>query len=35
MLDTTKYERQLNNYPKYITYEKTKKNNGANRKRYL
>jgi len=25
MLDTTKYERQLNNYPKYITYEKTKK----------
>ena len=25
MLDTTKYERQIDKYPKYITYEKTKK----------
>jgi len=25
MFDTTKYEKQLDNYPKYITYEKTKK----------
>jgi len=25
MLDTSKYERQLDNYPTYITYEKTKK----------
>ena len=25
MLDTTRYERQLNDYPKYITYERTNK----------
>jgi V8-like Glu-specific endopeptidase len=25
MLDTTRYERQLNDYPKYITYERTDK----------